>query len=354
MTKAPILTLAVFAAAGFAGTALLTTGARPNTAGDASGGRAHATNPDASTTPAGQIGENRRPNHPAETGEMTAGELLRRARGQLRAFRSVKARLIETANIGDRKFRATGTYLQGSDFKLKMALHVRLGEENEFNGSMLQVCDGQVLWTSHRLGESSQGDRFSGEGESEQRITRRDVRQIISEVARQGETRQNRLVAELGLGGISEMLASLEQTMVFGPVRRERVDRHQFLVVQGRWNVEVLKNFLDAEELEKLRSAEDGKLLPRLPEHVPDAARIYFDPDNDFPRRILYLKRPKSGESLQPMLSLNFVDVVLNGPVNDDAFNFVPPDKVYPQDVTPQYLEQIHPARTADAAGAKR
>jgi hypothetical protein len=44
------------------------------------------------------------------------------------------------------------------------------------------------------------------------------------------------------------------------------------------------------------------------------------------------------------MLSLNFVDVVLNAPVDDEEFQFVPPDKVYPQDVTPKLIKQIRQA----------
>jgi hypothetical protein len=341
MKKAPILTLMLFAVAAVVWVSIPATRAQPQTADKPS---AESGQPKVALLVT-DIGQVARSPAPAATAGMSAADLLRQARERLHAYHSVKARIIETVVIGDRKFQVTGTYLQGRNFKLKLALDVRLGEQGEFQGSMLQVCDGQVLWTSHVFGKSGRPEDSRRQPERSHRITRRDIRQIIGEAARHNELPQNRLVAELGLGGISELLASLERTMVFGRVRQDRIDRKQFIVVQGRWNAEVLKNFLDSEELKKARSAAGAKQLPVLPEHVPDVVRIYFEQDNLFPRRILYLKRPLSHDSLRPMLSLNFVKVQLNAPVDDNEFNFVPPDKVFPQDVTNSYLQQIEPAK---------
>ena len=345
MKKAPILTVIVFAVAAGVWVSIPTAGAKFSAADKTAAESKQAEAKPLVADDARDVNTSA----PAAAVSMSANGLLQQARKRLLAYHSVKARIIEKVSIGGRKFEVTGSYLQGKNFKLKLALDVRLGEQNEFQGSMLQVCDGQVLWTSHVFDRSAPLDDSQQKPERSQRITRRDIRQIIDEAARHNKLPQNRLVAELGLGGISEMLTSLERTMVFGKVRQAQIDRKQFTVVQGRWNAEVLKNFLDDEQLAKARSAAGAKQLPVLPEHVPDLVRIYFDRDNLFPRRILYLKRPPSSDSLRPMLSFNFVKVELNVPVDDSEFNFVPPDKVLPQDVTNSYLQQIESTKAKPA-----
>ena len=346
MKKVPILTVAVFAAIAAIWLSFNAAGAQTASTNSRSNGAAP------SVLDGNPTAENRDGPREADSDDrqlaITARELLQRARYRIHGYRSVKANLIETVVIGDRKFRANGTYLQGRDLQLKMSLNLRLGEGGKFRASMLQVCDGQVLWTSHSTGReieaSNSTDGSEKKSGTERRITRRDVRQILREAARHNQQHQCLLFAELGVGGISELLGSLEHTMAFGKVRNEQIDGKPFLVVQGRWNIDVLKNFLDEQELEELRTNTDARELPRLPEHMPDMVRLYFDRDSLFPRRILYLKRPRSTNSLRSMLSLNFVDVVLNAPVDENEFNFVPPDKVFPLDVTPKYIQQIRDA----------
>jgi hypothetical protein len=346
MKKAPILTVAVFVAIAAIWLSFTAAGAQTASTDSPAKGDAPSVS-DGSPTAGNRDGKTE-----ADSDErplaITAPELLQRARYRIHGYRSVKANLIETVVIGDRKFRANGTYLQGRDLQLKMSLKLRLGKDGEFRASMLQVCDGQVLWTSHTSGrEVDKPDTVDGSEKKsgiERRITRRDVRQILREAARHNQQHQCLLFAELGVGGISELLGSLEHTMAFGKVRNEKIDGKPFLVVQGRWNIDVLKNFLDEQELDELRANADARQLPRLPEHMPDMVRLYFDRDSLFPRRVLYLKRPRSSNSLRSMLSLNFVDVVLNAPLDENAFNFVPPDKVFPLDVTPKYIQQIRDA----------
>ena len=54
------------------------------------------------------------------------------------------------------------------------------------------------------------------------------------------------------------------------------------------------------------------------------------------------------------MLSLSFVNVQLNVPVDDNEFHFVPPDQVFPQDVTNSYLQQIESTKTKPALSGGR
>ena len=150
MKKAPILTVAVFVAIAAIWLSFTAAGAQTASTDSPAKGDAPSVS-DGSPTAGNRDGKTE-----ADSDErplaITAPELLQRARYRIHGYRSVKANLIETVVIGDRKFRANGTYLQGRDLQLKMSLKLRLGKDGEFRASMLQVCDGQVLWTSHTSG----------------------------------------------------------------------------------------------------------------------------------------------------------------------------------------------------------
>ena len=90
---------------------------------------------------------------------------LEQARQRLLSHQSIKAKLVETVAMSGRRFTVHGAYVQGrgDDLKLRLEFQAKLGDTE---GSILEVCDGQVLWTRHQIGD-------------ETRIFRRDVRQIL-------------------------------------------------------------------------------------------------------------------------------------------------------------------------------
>ena len=146
---------------------------------------------------------------------------LRTAREKLTApgVRSIKSRIIERVAIGDRRFRLEGTYVQGTDLRLKLELKV-LPESSEeaLEGSFSEVCDGTILWARHQIG-------------SQVRVTRRDVRQILNASKSGGDA--NLLAVELGLGGLPALLASLERAMNFDSLTQEEVNGKKFTVIGG-------------------------------------------------------------------------------------------------------------------------
>lgn len=262
-----------------------------------------------------------------EESDSEALETFSQARDTLMGYRSVQATIREKVAIGDREFKATGSYVQGTDLKLRLEYEVTLGRgAGAVRGSLLQVCDGQLLWTRYLLEDG--GSKESGESQAEPHITRRDVRRILDAAAKSGNIPENILLAELGLGGLPSLLASLESSLVFN--EQEETADGKYLVVSGTWKQQ-LRERLPA-------NSDDNE---RLPPHIPDAVRVYFDRENLFPRRILYLKRPVGRDYLRPMVSVDFVEVTLNAPVSGELFQYVPPDKVFPIDITSQYLQRL-------------
>jgi hypothetical protein len=245
--------------------------------------------------------------------------VLHLAREKLTApgVRSIKSRIIERVSIGNRRFRAEGSYVQGTDLRLRLELKTVSEAQHEgIDGSFLEVCDGTILWTRHQLG-------------SESRITRRDVRQILG--ATKG-TEQNLLSVELGLGGLPAYLASLERAMKFDSLAQEEISGKKFVVLTGKWNDATFEGY---------KSLLGKK---RVPEHIPDSVRIYLDADILFPRRIAFLKNREPGSLPEAMVELDFIEIVINGPTDLRKFEFVPPQGMRTVDVTNEYLLRLKSA----------
>ncbi len=246
-----------------------------------------------------------------------AKSTLDQARQRLLRYRSIKAKLTETVALSSRRFTVNGSYLQGSsaDLKLRLEFQVKLGDTE---GSILEVCDGQVLWTRHHIGE-------------EVRISRRDVRQILKAAADNGYT-DNLVTVDLGFGGLPGLFASIEQAMQFDQFNKDTADGHKLIVIEGGWRAHMLKVW------------QGNNPKAPLPEFVPSRVRIYFDSESLFPRRILYLSR-NAEQHLRPMVSLDFTEIETDIAIPADKFKFAPPDGVFPDDLTPKFLEQIKQRR---------
>ena len=242
-----------------------------------------------------------------------AKTVLDQARQRLLRYQTIKAKLTETVALSSRRFTVNGSYLQGSgaDLKLRLEFQTKLGDTE---GSILEVCDGQVLWTRHHVGE-------------EVRISRRDVRQILKAAADNGYT-DNLVTVDLGFGGLPGLFASIEQSMQFDQFQEDTADDHKLTVIEGGWRAHMLKGW------------QGNKPKAPLPDYVPSRVRIYFDSESLFPRRILYLSR-NAEQRLRPMVSLDFTDVETDIEIPASKFKFAPPDGVFPDDLTSKYLDQI-------------
>lgn len=252
----------------------------------------------------------------------SASVTLETARDKLTAYRTVKAKIVETIVLKPRRFQMKGTYLQGTDLKLRLEYELQVGGTK---ASLLEVCDGQILWTWHRIGK-------------DQSVTRRNVRQILSARDSNGRTDHNTLVTELGLGGLPGLLASIQKSVRLDKQWEQTVpdgDR-TLIVVEGGWK-----------DSFRQRVVPDGAPEQQLPQWVPDRIRVYFEQVSLFPRRILYLKRDDS-QVHHPMVMLDFEEVEWDGDVDPNSFTFVPPAKVVAQDVTQSYIKQFSKEAAAE------
>jgi len=116
--------------------------------------------------------------------------------------------------------------------------------------------------------------------------------------------------------------------MKFDSLSQEEVNGKKFIVIAGAWN---------AAALEKLKANTGGR--PRA--HIPEAVRIYFEPEILFPRRIDFLKKHASPEETEVLVELDFLDIVINAALDEHQFEFTPPNGIRTVDVTNDYLRQL-------------
>jgi hypothetical protein len=218
-------------------------------------------------------------------------------------------------HLTDPPFHLTGSYASAG-LRTRLSFTVKLN--SGATGSLLEICDGERLWSVTDIPKSK-------------RVTRRDVRQILA-AAEQARTQPDRaLAADLALGGVPALLASLQRSMQFDGLKEESVDGRSLVIVQGRWN-------------EEWRQKLGGD---QLPPHVPDLVRVYFASEALFPERIVYLKKADDKNYYRPLVDLQFRKVVLDAPLDDKLFEFTPPENVEPEDITRQYLDQLFPPKPA-------
>jgi outer membrane lipoprotein-sorting protein len=248
-----------------------------------------------------------------------AKQALDQARQKLLAYQSIKAKLTETVALSNRKFTAHGSYFQGrgSDLKLRLEFQVKLGDTE---GALLEVCDGQVLWTRHNVG-------------GEIRITRRDVRQILQAAAEHGFG-DHLITVELGFGGLPGLFAAVEDSVIFDDYKETTLDDRKWIVLEGGWKPALLKLW------------QGGKPNAPLPEYVPTRIRVYLDGESLFPRRILYLNH-NAEKVLRPVVRLDFTEIEVDTAIPAEKFQFMPPNGIFPEDLTSQFLDRIKQRRQA-------
>lgn len=278
------------------------------------------------------------PEQPAKTAKQIVAEAVDRAS----RYSSIQADMTQAITMGSRTYSAKSSYVQGPDYQLRIEMEIfpirsirrstaaksKGGEkagrsdEPEAVSTVLHICDGRVLWTQ-QTGQN---------GKSQTR--RQDVREILKALKDDSRFTPDKLTADLGLGGVPALLTSMQNRMIFTGVRRDEIDGKAFLVVQGQWKPEQLAIMMRGKEVD-----DD----PVLPPFLPEYARVYFEEETLFPRRIIYLKRHKETQRkvARPMVTLDFRNVKLNGQVDADQFRFTGSDSKSQQDVTAQVIQML-------------
>lgn len=259
-----------------------------------------------------------------------AAELFQQARERLFEHASVQANMSQLVSLGTYKFRSSGAYMAGEDFRYRLEYQVELAD---LQGSFLEVCDGQILHTRRQIAKAEGTALTAAAAEVE--LTRRDIQRILRETRDNLDVPEALHAAEIGLGGLPAVLASLERSMIFDAVREETLGGRDYFVLQGTWSEEHR-----GELMEGL-----GGVAGQIAGFLPDLVRIYLERETLFPERFVYLKRiSEERQSYRPMLTVEFTDVTLGESLPAQAFIYVAPPGMEERDETAFFLQMIRSA----------
>lgn len=267
-------------------------------------------------------------------GEPQPSAVLISASDRLKSHSSVRASISQKMAIQTHTYTAKGSYLQGQDLKLRMEFTVELAGQK---GSLLEVCDGQILWSRQDLG-----------GKDQTQITRRDVRQILQateQAVRRMKTPDEKtlwetsIMSDLGIGGLPALLAAFAKDYDFTKTSVGKIDDREVVVLEGTWNAKYRAMWLGAKSKDKTP--------PPLPLYIPDSVKLSLDKETEFPRRIEYLKLIPGQSTPTAMMTVDFTKVVFNGKISRDDFVFIPPDRPPHVDITQMYLQRLAPPKPA-------
>lgn len=284
----------------------------------------------------------------------SAGDLIAEARKKIDTYESVKADIVEKVAIGGSRFTAVGQYVQGAGDRVRLEYTLDVakpardkkiepaaapGDEAETTGgfdfygatnSMLQVSDGEVMYTMVKIGKDVHATR----------VNVKEVQRSVADMP--GSSIAANWLKDLGLGGVKAMLASFEKNMRFKDRMNEKLnDDEECVRVTGTWNVE-----------QRARMVGEGAPADAvLPGYIPDYVWLYFTPKTMFLRRVVYLKRHPAEKKIRPMVTLDFVNVEINAPVGSNAF--LPPEKVTAVDETDAIIKRLEQASGKGAVPVK-
>ena len=275
----------------------------------------------------------------------SAAAELKRTREQLQKCSSISAKVVERIEILEKSYKAEGRYLQTAlkpnDWHMRLELVVKLGKSE---GALLEVCDGEVLWTRIEIDQGGKQDKKAPKDLS---LTRRNISEIMSAARKLGDAKTEKdLIVALGLGGLPALIAAIEQDMKFGETTEGTLRERPVSVIHGTWTDAFAQKLRGPQQQQQAQGP--PSLLPAF---VPDAVRIYVDRETGFPHRIMYLKKLVGREVHKPMVTLDFLDVVLNGPINNKDFDYQPPDGVTPVEQTKAIVDQLTPPETKGPPG---
>ena len=239
---------------------------------------------------------------------------------------SVYAKLRHEIRIFGLTLFGSGTYVEqraGPHPLLRLELRTQLGDETS---TLLHVCDGRFLWVyQHLLGEES--------------LTRIDVVEVQRALQRAGRMTETVDPVTLpGFGGLPQLLRGLHRNFDFAPAEPAELAGTTLWRARGRWKPAMLARLVP-DQKEAALAGEDVD-LSELGEHLPDQVHLFVGRDDLFPYRIEYHRIEPQRGSATILVSLQFMEVNLDIPVDTARFLYSPGD-LAPSDGTDDFLRRL-------------
>jgi hypothetical protein len=256
-----------------------------------------------------------------------AQRILERTREELDRLEHFSARVRYRVALFDQELIGAGTYFQsGAGQQKKLRCELRLQAQDSVIGG-LQVCDGRYVW--------SNTETFAGP-----MLTRVDLRRIRQRREQSSSETPEELWA---WGGLPKLLKNLETSFQWDQALTGylEADKTPAWSIRGMWRGEEYTKLVPQQAPQTT-----GGVLGGFPAQVPGSVTLYIRQQDYFPQRIEY-RRPPVGskgnvppEEWVPCVMIEFTDIVMDRPIEPEAFEFQPGKQQEVVDLTDNLLIQ--------------
>lgn len=278
--------------------------------------------------------------------------LLDAAIVKVRDLENVEAELSQNVSMLGQNFQVAGSYVKGPGYKIRMELNLKnLGDAD---GTLLQVCDGKVLWDYQRIAQSQNYRRLA----IDKVIDRIKGPEFSPEI-------RDQIIASFGFTGPDALLAGLRKAVVFDQKEEDTLDGRKVWILRGFWK-------------DRAALVSPGQPTPTgaLPPYIPSVIALTIGQEDGWPYKLEMKGRLRVGPSLggaaekkaaapatRPdqvsSLTLTYSNVKLNAQLDPSRFAFTAPDpRIVPNvvvvDQTDEWLARLNEAAAQLAEKARR
>lgn len=201
---------------------------------------------------------------PAAEPQAPAERQLDFATVQVRLMERIAARIDQDVKMLNQEFKLEGTYYKDTGHRVRLQLNlIGLGDTGS---TMLQVCDGKVLWDFQKvLGMQS--------------YRRREITPILKKLEDPNldDSFRVMITSNMGFGGPEALLSGLRKAVNFNQMSEEKLDGEDVFVIAGIWRDR--SSLLDP----------TGRPLPPtadLPPYIPNVIRVFIKKATGWPAKV--------------------------------------------------------------------
>ena len=238
------------------------------------------------------------------------------------------ADILQILQTPGQSYRASGQYWQAPQDRSRMLIEM---EVDQTHGRLLQVSNGQVIWTVRDLTPSTSLNQQTEEDEPQRmRIDRVDTQRIAEEAAQllPPATADAPPVWEMH-GGLPGLMLSLERHLDFQIIREVTIHGDLCFVLEGIWKTH------------EANSSGWFELTDSFLKMRPDRIRLFIRQADLFPVRYLFLKQHPERAGFYAPLAMEVTNIQHQPELDPSLFLYRPPEDQVPNDVTHEYLARL-------------